>query len=263
MRAAIKDALGAALLAGRAPTVMLRRGALVVAFHRVMPDAGDDLTVTTAQFDEWCAVFGRAFSPVTLDELVMRLRRGYSVAGLLAITFDDGYADNYLHAAPILAAHALPATFFVVTRWIGTQTVAWWDRSARVPHPWMTWDQVRALRTRGFDIGAHTQFHSDLGAVTSVEARREVVGSHMDLERALGEPAGAFAYPYGRPANITDDVRQLVREAGFTCCCSAFGGVNGPGTDPFALVRVPINAHSPSPNQLGFDLAFGRTRLAV
>lgn len=264
MRQALKEAIGGPLVANRrANALLLRRAALVVNFHRVRPDVGDDLTVTTEQFRQWCALFSRAFSPVTLDELVMRLKRGYPVGGLVALTFDDGYADNYEHAAPILEAYALPATFFVVTKWIDSEIDAWWDRETARPHAWMTWNQVRLLRGRGFDIGAHTQSHVDLGSVGPADARREIVGSYVDLERALGEPAGAFAYPYGKPANITDATREFVREAGFRCCCSSYGGVNRPGTDPFSVMRVPINAHSPSPNQLGFDIVFRRTRLGL
>jgi len=260
MKHALKEVVGGAIVTNRPiGALLLRRAALVVTFHRVLPDVGDPLTVTTQQFAVWCDLFSRAFFPVPLDELVARLRRGRPVGGLVAITFDDGYEDNYVHAAPILEAYALPATFFIVTKWIDSNVVAWWDRSAPRSYPWMTWNQVQSLRRRGFDIGAHTQSHVDLGATAAADARSEIFGSRADVERALGEPAGAFAFPYGRRANISDAYRQLVREAGFTCCCSAYGGVNRRGGDPFTLMRVPINALSPSLSDLGFDIAFGRT----
>jgi len=50
---------------------------------------------------------------------------------------------------------------------------------------------------------------------------------------------------------VTDANRAVVRDAGFRCCCSAFGGINVTGTDPFHLRRVPISPGSSSPYQFG------------
>jgi hypothetical protein len=70
-----------------------------------------------------------------------------------------------------------------------------------------------------------------------------------------------FAYPYGRLDNLADANREVVRDAGFRCCCSCFGGVLVRGTDPFHLVRVPISPRYESPDQFGLDVALGRSIL--
>lgn len=208
---------------------------------------------------EWLARWAEV---VPLRESLRALAAGERLPPrAVAITFDDGYRDNFEHAAPVLERLSLPATFFVVTQWIDTDIVPWWDAQRGVRHPWMTWAEVRALHERGFEIGAHTRTHVDLGKVSGGDARQEILGGRLELERRLGAPVTSFAYPYGRPDNFTEANRALVRAAGFRCCCSGFGGINTRGTDPFRVRRVPISEWYASPHQFGFDLAFGRTTL--
>src|SRR5204862_8028455 len=59
--------------------------------------------------------------------------------------------------------------------------------------------------------------------------------------------------------NCTDANRDLVKDAGFRCCCSCFGGVNGRSQDPFDLARVPTSTWYTTPDQFGFEVAFGRS----
>jgi peptidoglycan/xylan/chitin deacetylase (PgdA/CDA1 family) len=177
----------------------------------------------------------------------------------LAITFDDGYRDNVENAVPVLERFSLPATFFVVTEWMGTDVVPWWDREHGVRHPWMTWDQVRQLHRKGFDVGAHTRTHVDLGTVSEAEAWAEIRGARLELERQLAAPIDLFAYPYGGPTNVAAATRSLVKAAAFRCCCSCFGGANATGTDPFHLRRIPISSWYASPHQFGLEVALGKS----
>jgi peptidoglycan/xylan/chitin deacetylase (PgdA/CDA1 family) len=258
---AVKSVFGLGVFASGLDAVLLRNAAVVVAFHRVHDEAdvSDSLTVGVRTFERYCRYFRRRFRVVALGDLVGKLAEGRFVGGELAITFDDGYRDNFEHAAPVLERLSLPATFFVVTQWMGTDVVPFWDERRGVRYPWMTWADVRALHRRGFEIGAHTRTHADLGALSGGRAREEIAGARRELEQQLGAAATSFAYPYGRRENFTEANRALVREAGFRCCCSAFGGINTRGTDPFHLRRIAISGWYASPHELGFDLAFGRT----
>jgi peptidoglycan/xylan/chitin deacetylase (PgdA/CDA1 family) len=127
----------------------------------------------------------------------------------------------------------------------------------------MTWDHVRSLHRRGFDIGAHTRTHADLGSVNAGEAQEEILGGRRELETQLEASVDLFAYPYGQQNNLVDSNRALVKGAGFRCCCSCFGGVIAPGTDPFHLTRVPVTSWYPYPEQFGLDLALGRSVIAA
>ena len=260
MKAEVRHWLGRAVFGAGLDAVLLRNTAMVVAFHRVQDtERPEALTVGVRAFEQYCRFFREHFRVVALGDLVTRLERGLPAHRELAITFDDGYLDNHDMAAPILERLGLPATFFIVTDWMGTGLVPWWDRVRNIQYPWMTWDHVRALHRRGFEIGAHTRTHVDLGVVTAEEAHREIAGARRDLERHLAAPVDLFAYPYGRRHNLTDSNLELVRAAGFRCCCSCFGGVNTRGSDPFRLARIAVTPRYDSPQQLGLEVALGRT----
>jgi peptidoglycan/xylan/chitin deacetylase (PgdA/CDA1 family) len=262
MNRSVKRLLGRGLFAANLDALLLRKTAVVVAFHRVQEaDPTDSLTVGAAAFERHCRFFKRHFNVVPLRDLVHRLATGLSVARRLAITFDDGYRDNFEVARPVLEKLSLPATFFIVSDWMGTDVVPQWDREHGVQHPWMTWDEVRSLHRSGFEIGAHTRNHVDLGKVSPDEARLEVVGARQEIERQVGARVDSFAYPYGGRKNVTEANRDVVRSAGFRCCCSGFGGTNAAGTDPFFLRRVPITPWHVSPQQFGFEVVLGRSAL--
>jgi peptidoglycan/xylan/chitin deacetylase (PgdA/CDA1 family) len=257
----LKHLLGRSLFAVRLDALLMHNEAVVVAFHRVHDnaDVSDALTVDTRTFEAYCRFFARFFNVVSLPALVSMLESGRPPNRVLAITFDDGYRDNYVNAAPILEQLSLPATFFVVSQWIGTATVPFWDRERGVRYPLMTWGDVRSLRRRGFDIGAHTRTHVDLGTIAGQPARLEIEGARQDLQNALEAPIESFAYPFGGREHLTEANRQRIRAAGFRCCCSGFGGTVTRKTDPFALPRVPISTWHPYPYQFGFDVALGRS----
>lgn len=263
MKAAVKRLLGHGLFAVNLDAILLRNAAVVVAFHRVLDtDPSDSLSVDIAGFERHCRFYRRHFRVVPLRELVHRLEQGLPVHRHLAITFDDGYRDNFVNARPVLEKLSLPATFFVVSGWIGTATVPRWDRVRGVRHPWMTWDEVRALHRSGFEIGAHTRSHVDLGAVSPAVAREEVLGARLELEDRLGSRVESFAYPYGGRNDVTETTRAVVKRAGLRCCCSSFGGINRAGTNPFFLNRVPVTPWHASPHSFGFEVATGRSVLS-
>jgi len=260
MREWVKRLVGRTIFESHLDALLLRNSAVVVTFHRVKDtETPEGLTVSVDLFEAYCRFFKRYFNVVSLGSLVAKLEDGVTLDRELAITFDDGYRDNFEHAAPVLEKLDLPATFFIVTQWMGTDVIPWWDRDIGVRHPWMTWDQVRSLHRRGFELGVHTRTHADLGSVTDQEAREEIVGARRELEEHVGARVELFAYPYGRLANLAETNRHLIQRSGFRCCCSCFGGVNAPGTDPFYLRRVPISSQYPSPLQFAFEVALGRS----
>ena len=260
----IRTLLGDCLFRTGLDAPLLGDAAVVVAFHRVRDGApvSDGLTTSVTMFERYCRFFRRHFRVVALRELIVRMETGRHLRRTLAITFDDGYRDNYECAAPVLERLGLPATFFVVTDWMGSSVVPWWDEALGARHPWMTWENVRSLHQRGFQIGAHTRTHIDLGKVTGALANEEIAGSRCKLEDQLDAPVDAFAYPYGLRGNVTEANRALVKAAGFRCCCSAYGGTNPRGTDPFRVHRVPISPWFRSPSDLGLDVALGRSFLS-
>jgi len=236
-----------------------RDEAVIVLFHRVNDAYPTDiLTVTLRKFDDFVRFFGRYFQVISLVELLRLLEQGEDLTRKLVITFDDGYRGNASWAAPILERYGQRACFFVTTHWIGTNHTAWWDAEKKIQTQWMNWDQVRALRAKGHEIGCHTETHVDLGKVSPEVARREIGGSSAQLDAELHEHSGLFAYPYGGRHHMSDANQQVVNELGLRCCLSAYGGAVRLGDDPLRLKRITVTTWFKSPYQFGFEYLFGR-----
>lgn len=258
LRRRCADLAGRAVFGSGLHRRMLADRAAVVLYHRVTEDAaGNPLACTPEAFERHCEFYGRHFRVVGLGELVDRLRRGGDLSRCLAITFDDGYRDNYTVARPILERHGLPACFFLATGYVESDRVPRWDWIRGERPEWMTWDEVSDLVDRGLEVGGHTRHHVDLGDVEGEEARREIEASREDVARRTGLEPRFFSYPFGGPDQISGASRRLVEEAGFACCLSAFGGTVSPGTDLFRIPRMPVSDWWISPYHLGLRLARG------
>src|SRR5437867_13383741 len=102
MKGSIKSLLGRIVAEPRLTALLLRNAAVIVVFHRVQDTAGSDrLTISVAMFERYCRFFRRHFRVVSLRDLVHRLERGLALDRDLAITFDDGYRDNFENAVPV------------------------------------------------------------------------------------------------------------------------------------------------------------------
>ncbi len=122
----------------------------------------------------------------------------------------------------------------------------------------MSWDHVRQLRDLGFEIGNHTDTHIDMGVADSETVRGELTCSKKKLLEELGTELYLFAYPFGGREHMSIRSRALIREAGFSCCLSCYGGVNAGRPDPFELNRIGIAEWFASPDQFGYELLAGK-----
>jgi peptidoglycan/xylan/chitin deacetylase (PgdA/CDA1 family) len=109
-------------------------GAVVLMYHRVADVDADpwELAVRPAHFAEHLDVIARAATVRPLARLSSGWQRMVARRPTVAITFDDGYVDNFRHARPLLERFELPATVFVVTGAMGEATGFWWDTLAEV-----------------------------------------------------------------------------------------------------------------------------------
>lgn len=113
----------------RGPGRAHRARSLIVTYHRVLPaEMGLDLSqagivVSDATFERQVKLLARLFRIVPLETAAL-----VADPDSCAITFDDGWADNYAHAFPILSRSRVPATLFVTTGLIGTDQLFWPER---------------------------------------------------------------------------------------------------------------------------------------
>jgi peptidoglycan/xylan/chitin deacetylase (PgdA/CDA1 family) len=84
------------------------------------------------RFEEQLATLSRVADFVPLNELPSQLHRRRRARPVVALTFDDGYADNLHEALPLLEKYGVPATVFISTAWIGRGEPFWWDRLSAI-----------------------------------------------------------------------------------------------------------------------------------
>jgi len=104
----------------------------ILLYHRVNPDEDPFFpAVSVKVFEAQMRYLAREFRVLSLADIIDRMQQGKGVEPLtIAITFDDGYRDNYIFAHPIIKKYRLPSTLFIATGFIGTDLLMWNDRLA-------------------------------------------------------------------------------------------------------------------------------------
>jgi peptidoglycan/xylan/chitin deacetylase (PgdA/CDA1 family) len=179
------------------------------------------------------------FEIISLLEAQQRMGSSFSCAPAVCITFDVGYADNCRFAIPWLIAEQVPFTYFVSTGHILEGRPFDHDVERNCPLAPNTPEQIRDLASAGIELGAHTRWHVNLGETEDEQQLHdEIVGSKRDLETLAGRAVRYFAFPYGLRANLSQAAFRMAFQAGYWGVCSAYGGYNLPGDDPFHIHRI-------------------------
>ena len=107
-------------------------GALILGYHRISSSPGglDEACVSPENFAEHLHELRKRMHPIRLSKLVQHLKDGSLPDKSIAVTFDDGYADNLYAAKPLLEKYEIPATVFICTGYMGKEF--WWDELARL-----------------------------------------------------------------------------------------------------------------------------------
>src|SRR6202140_1299871 len=170
------------------------------------------------------------FHVISLHEAVVAIKNHSGLPSHpVVLTFDDGYADFFTAAVPVLQSHGFTATSFVVSGRMG------WGG-------YMTPSQVVAADSMGFTIGAHTVDHVALAAQPPARATWEMKQSKLTLEGLLGHPVADFAYPYGS-FNSYDMVQA--KSLGFESAVSTLSGTVHSAGQLFLLSRMRIGGGLP------------------
>jgi peptidoglycan/xylan/chitin deacetylase (PgdA/CDA1 family) len=181
---------------------------VILTYHRIAGPRHDPLLldVSAANFDAQLSALSRTAAPLPLDEFESLRREGRLPERAVAVTFDDGYADNLHAAAPLLGRHEIPATMFVTAGMIGAERGFPWDEAeAGLPsHRALTVEELRALAgQKGISIGAHTMTHPSLAKLAREAQAREIGDSINWLEQTTGSRVRALAYPFGTPGDVS------------------------------------------------------------
>jgi len=159
----------------------------------------------------------------------------------VALSFDDGLANNVDVAADVLAGFNASATFFIATKTLGQHRTVTRLNPIGPPACFMSSSDVRALTRFGFEIGSHSHSHTPLRQLSPGVALADLVKSRTVLEEVTEAIVVSFAYPHGHRRSFSDETRESVQRAGFVTACTQVTGSIVRGTDRLRLPRTGIS----------------------
>jgi peptidoglycan/xylan/chitin deacetylase (PgdA/CDA1 family) len=204
----------------------------ILMYHHISPLTSDadqittNLTVEPEKFDfqvSWLKSHG--YQTLTLTQLnqVFFGKRNLPEKPII-LTFDDGYADNFEYAFPVLKKYGMTGVFFVITGSRG----GWY----------MSWEQIRKLAKAGMEIGSHTKSHPDLTQLSASALADELSGSKDELERELGIKSMFLSYPAGK---YNDSVIEEARSLGYLGAVTTEWGSQVKSQRIFEIPRLRVN----------------------
>lgn len=212
----------------------------VLMYHRIADDAPSGMNCPPAVFERHLIdLKKKGYRFVTVSQL------GSAKGGkTVALTFDDGYADNFREMFPLLQKHGAKATVYLATEIQGI------DR--------LSPEQIHAMQASGdVEFGAHTVNHINLKNTERAQALHEIVASKTAVEKLTGAPCLSFAYPFGRylPEHV-----DMVREAGFRTAVTVRKDIAAIDAAPLEIPRISVNGKA-SAFQFAIALRTGRYKL--
>lgn len=208
----------------------------ILMYHSVNPQAKPQkrMEISPETFQRQMGFLKRHhYNVVTLKTIADLIRDRKKIPPkTLAITFDDGYKDNYTYAFPILKKYNFPATIFIIINEVG-----------RPEDDRLSWDEIKVMQGSGIiTFGSHTLSHAYLPEISSdQELKFEIFDSKRMLEEQLGREVSIFSYPGGR---FNTKIKQFVRDAGYKVAVATNPGKRFPNNDIFVLKRLRISSTS-------------------
>ena len=215
--------------------VQWRKSPIVLMYHSLTTDSRDSSRWSVLEGDflaqmEFLREHGWTFFRVS--DLA---HHGPFPSRAVAITFDDGYVDNFCGGFEVLANRGICASWYLVSACLGRMSC--WQDPASGPKAMLSGAQVREMHLAGMEIGAHSRHHIPLAGLSEQRLEDEIAGSKKELEDILQQPVTSFAYPYG----VYDQTSiGAVRKCGFACSVTTNTGFVAKLPSLFEIPRVGI-----------------------
>lgn len=215
----------------------------VLLYHGVTgdpPPMSAPLAVHPSDFERHLDAIDReGLETVTISGLLERLSgRHMPSTPLVAITFDDGFADVLDVAAPLLRKRRMVATAYLTTGYLARRN----RQSSGAPGRMLSWERLEELEACGIEVGAHTHGHPQLDVLPRAAAVAEVRVSRILLEAHLGHRVNTFAYPYGFASAW---LQGEVRRAGFESACGVRNALSHNKDNRWLIARLTLKANTP------------------
>lgn len=164
----------------------------------------------------------------------------------VVLTFDDGYADSYYYAYPILKKYGFSGTFFLICSFVGSKKIFPWLHEPLLPlgeNLPLSLAQILDMAKGGMDFGSHTNSHRRLTWLYKEQAIEEIQGSKNYIEELLGREINSFSYPYGSWRDFDRSHQEIIRNAGYRLAVTTIYGSNTFKSNPLSLRRISIYAN--------------------
>lgn len=230
----------------------------ILMFHHIDEAGKGDATITPAHFEALVSkLASQGYESVTIEQVIRYVEEDVPLPEKpVLITFDDGYESVVLRAVPVLREYRMAAASFVIGVSVGKETY----KDTGIPIiPHFTWNQARAASDI-LSVQSHTFDMHQVPALDTSEYRYGVLkkeGERQDtylealrndftmslqeIERNLGAPAAAFAYPHGQE---TQESEAILRSLGVRMTLTTVSGVNtiisGDLESLFSLKRIHV-----------------------
>lgn len=235
----------------------------VFMYHHVNPHKGDMVTVTPDVFEAQMRFLAeKGYKTLNIDELVKFGGGDISLKEkAVAVTFDDGYLDNYVYAFPVLKKYNIKATIFIVTDWVEEASLnAVSSQESEVKSQEMiipshregkelrvkgqthkvivNWDIIREMQDGGLiEFYSHTMSHRKCAELSDEELANELKDSKNIIEARLNKQCPYLCWPKG---SYKEDSIGMAKKAGYTALFTTKRGTLKKGSDMFSIERIAV-----------------------
>ncbi len=213
----------------------------ILMYHSISRQSGAAFfrpyAVPPERFAEQMAyLYNNGYTTLGVTQLIEARQKNHIPERCVVITFDDGFADFYVDALPVLKRYNQTASVYITTGYVGATSL--WMQPDEGNRPMLTWEQIKAIQEAGVEIGAHSHTHpQQLDVLPVNKAYSEITRSKELLEQQLDRPILSFAYPHGCHS---PSLCQMLKRAGYTSACAVKYAFSTPTDNPFALARIII-----------------------
>ncbi|MBE1441489.1 MULTISPECIES: polysaccharide deacetylase family protein [unclassified Paenibacillus] len=203
----------------------------VLNYHSITVDPGNRATITPEKFEaQMMYLSENGFTPLSLRQFTDIMEGVESAPEKpVLLTFDDGYADNYEHALPLLKKLGFHATLFMSPGMVEDGY-------------FLNWDQIKEMHEAGWDIQPHGMTHPHLPLLKKDKQEYEITEARRQIEEQLGTIADVYCYPYGEWNQTT---LKILKDHEFRYAFTIEQGMTTSKQDPLKLKRIFVNGEEP------------------
>ncbi len=211
------------------------KGVLILNYHSINPN--HKYSTTPYDFDCQMKYLSENYQIIKLSDIAE------CDTFSLVITFDDGFADNYDYAFPILKKYNIPATIFLVSDFVfhGFDITKNW-----VPYKGLgslTQENIKEMSDSGLiDFGSHGKSHEPASSLPEDIFKNNLIISVNEIERCSGKKVRSYAFPFGQRGQRGFYNSNFFKGIGLVNICSTDWGINKNVNSSGFLKRIRIDS---------------------